>query len=317
MNDIELSQMELSTVTDDQLQAAFMAVANQQKDTIKSIRQTMMDAADVYAKYKNIDFVPSDVESRKDHAFLVKAEKSIGDQYASLKAAYDKPLMDIDANIQQIRQALKSAANDVDGAVKAYKEERQVERKKEIQKFFDEECKFCLLPLDRLFDNRWLNKTVSAKQAEGELCDKITKIYTDLKTLEKISDYGAMAKANYLETLDLSQALSYVDTMRENAKKLAEEKADRERREMEEADRQAQIDKNNEAWKPENREATIQSLADEALDLPEEKPVEEKPAVFQMALKFIGSIDQLKAVRAFLAEQGIEYEKMGDVSLVK
>jgi F0F1-type ATP synthase membrane subunit b/b' len=181
----------------------------------------------------------------------------------------------------------------------------------EIQCYFDTR-NFDLVPLDRVFNDRWLNKTFKRPDIRKEIDAAVSDIYANIKVLERIPDYGATAKTLYLETLDMGAALKQVDTMKANAEKLAREQAEREDRE-----RREQIERNRKALEQEKEESVppserMNELVNEALDIPmPEVETPQKPEIMEFTLRFRGTKEKLFALKAWMNDNGIAYEKIG------
>jgi len=303
-----IAEMEISTISDGDLEAAFRRVVSEHKDAVVSIHQSMVDATDAYRKYLDESYEPLEDVAKKDRATLNKAEKNIADKYASLKEAYEKPLENVESNIKSIRNAIKKASGIVDGAVKNHEEKQKKAKREEIQKYFDNK-KFELVPLDRIFDQKWLNKGTKMKDIHTEIDAAIARIYQDIEVLERIPDHGTAAKAFYLEHLDMGAALRQVDTLKENVAKLAREQADREARVTQE-----QCEQNDKTERQEkvdaSKETRSQGFVDEALGLPEgTTAAQAKSEIIECTLTFKGTKEQLLKLREYMTAQGIPYRK--------
>ena len=303
-----ISGMEISTINDADLEAAFRAVVIEHKDAVESIHQSMVEATAAYEKYLVEGYVPFEDIAKKDRATLNNAEKNIAAKYAALKAAYEKPLENIEVNIRSIRHAIKKASGVVDTAVKVYVEKEQKEKRKLIQTYWDSK-KFDLLPLENIFDPKWLNKGTKIKDIRERIDEIIAGVYRDIEVLEKIETYRQTAKAFYLQNLDLGAALRQVDILKENAEKLAWEQVNREDRKIQEqVDRNASSEQ-KEKWEREKDEK-VHSMVDQALDLPQgTTAAEEREAVIEYTMTFKGTKDQLLKLREFMMAQGILYHK--------
>jgi hypothetical protein len=305
---IPISNMSISEISDDELETAFLAVALQHKDAIKSIHQSMIDADNAWQKYTNDDYEPLEDEAKKDRATLNKAEKNIADQYAGLKKAYEKPLENIELNIKSIRGAIKTASGIVDKAVKTYEEKQQGKKHAEIQVYFNGK-NFDLVPLEKIFDNRWLNKTYKMADIKKEIDTAVSTIYSNIKTLESIAEHGVIAKACYLETLDMGTAMRQVETLQANAERIAREKIERDERE-----RREQVVRNAAAERQEERviekREQMQSLIDEAMEIEPSLPEETKPEIIEYTLRFKGTKEQLLRLREYMTANGITYERI-------
>jgi len=303
-----IAEMEISAIKDSELEAAFLKVLSEHKDAVASIHQSMVDADDVYGKYLNPDYIPFEDTAKNDRAVLNKCEKNIAEQFATLKEAYEKPLQNIEANIRQIRNAIKDASGVVDKAVKDYEELQKSKKRKEIEDYFAAK-KFELVPLEKIFNQKWLNKGTKIKAIKTEIDEAIKKIYQDIEVLERIPDFGVAVKAFYLQSLDMGAALRQADMLRDNAKLLAKEQAGREERKVQE-----QCEQNNKAERQEKvdafKEERTQGLIDEAVGLPEgTTAAQAKSEMIEFTATFKGTREDLLGLRMYMTAHGIAYQK--------
>jgi len=306
--ELVIADMEVSEISEKDLENTFQRVVATHKDAVRSIHASMQDADDVYHKYLDPAYAPLEDVAKKDRAVLNKAEKNIADQYATLKEAYEKPLQGIESNIKQIRNAIKEAAGNVDKAVKTYEELQKNKKKQEITDYFLTK-KFELVPLERIFDQKWLNKTAKMKEVCEELDAKIQAIYRDIETLEKIPEHGMAAKAFYLEKLDMGAALRQVEILKENAERLAREEIERNNRKTQE-----QCDKNAAAERKQEheqkKEAIVKNLIDDACGLkPGTTAAQDAETIIEYTMTFKGTEKQLLKLREYMTANGIPYQK--------
>jgi hypothetical protein len=304
---IPIAEMSIDTISDDKLTAAFLSVVDRHKEVVLSIQQSMIEADEAYMKYLDEGYEPVEDQAKKDRAVLNKAEGSIAEQYKTLKAAYEQPLESIEQNIKTIRNAIKGASGIVDAAVKKYEEKLKEKKRVEIQTYFNSR-NFELVPLDKFFNYRWLNKTCKMLEIRKEIDDTISMIYGNIKILENITEYGPIAKALYLDTLDMGAAMRKVETLKANAELLAKEKVEREERE-----RREQIAANAKTERTEkiiaDKREEMKSLVGEALNV-KEPEVTPDPEIMEFTCRFKGTKEQLFGLREYMTENGIAYEKL-------
>ena len=303
-----IADLEVSEISEQDLENTFQRVVVAHKDAVRSIQASMQDADDAYRKYLDPNYVPLEAVAKKDRAELNKAEKDIADQYAVLKRAYEKPLANIEENIKQIRKAIKDASGTVDNAVKVYEEKQKNHKKTEIEDYFATK-KFNLVPLEKLFDQKWLNKTKPMKEVSEELDAKITAIYRDIEILEKIPEHGMAAKAFYLENLDMGASLRQVEALKANAEKLAKEQVERDSRKVDE-----QVSANARAERQERREEKkeeiVKGMLDQAIGVPVGTTAEqEREEIIEYTVTFKGTREQLKNLKEYMTANGIAYFK--------
>lgn len=87
-----------------------------------------------------------------------------------------------------------------------------------------------------IWDEKWLNASVSMKSIEEKMRARLNEISTAVFTLNKLPEFGFEALELYKETLDLPKAIEKAQHMSEIAKKKAQYEAEEKaRREAEEA----------------------------------------------------------------------------------
>jgi len=159
-----------------------------------------------------------------------------------------------------------------------------------------------LVPLDRIFDKKWLNKGTLFRDIKEKIDEEIAGIYRDIEVLERIPEHGSTAKALYLENLDIGAALRQVDALKENAERLAREQASREERKIRE-----EVAGNAAALRKEEledrKEELVQILVDQALALPQgTTAAQEKAEIMKYLLEFQGTKEQLMKLRQYMTD---------------
>jgi hypothetical protein len=101
-----------------------------------------------------------------------------------------------------------------------------------------------------------------------------------------------------------------VQTIKDNAVKLAREQIEREQREH-----QAQVNQNLQGQRQEQHRAQaeekVSDLVSQALDLPESASASAMPKLFTVTLRFIGTKEKLEVLKTWMSQNGISYEKVG------
>jgi len=309
--DLVIADLQISGISDKELEDAFHRVVVAHTGAVKDIQESMRIADEAYRKYLNPDYIPEEDIAKVDRATLNKAEKTIAEKYADLKEAYERPLHNFEANIRSIRNAIKEASGNVDKAVKTYEEKRKSKKREEIERYFATK-NFELIALDRIFDNKWLNKGTKMKDVQSEIDNAIAVIYRDIEVLEKIPEHGIAAKAFYLQTLDMGAALRQVEILKENAERLMREQAGRDDRKLNE-----QVERNA---KEEHKERREEKKAEEFEEKKNafyeslgfgvaEKTDVKNTDIIQFTCTFKGTKEQLMKLREYMTASGISYEK--------
>lgn len=210
------------------------------------------------ANYENVVYTDENIkEAKNDRAELNKLLKAIEDRRKQVKKIINEPYAVFEAELKEITALINKPVGLIDQQVKAYEERQREEKKAAIKSIYDE----CIgnlakvLPFEKIFDIRYMNQTFKMSVAEEEIKEKITRVKTDLETIDSLeSKYKLNAKDVYIKTFDLSKALAENKRLADLEEKL---EADKRRKEEEAAERKrlAEIRRQKEAEEQAAREA--------------------------------------------------------------
>lgn len=170
--------------------------------------------------------------AKKDRAELNKGKKTLADARKAVIDRVMQPYRDFEDRCKALERLIDDASGKLDAIVKV-KENEEKQAKRALIETEWQTRKFDLVPLDKVFNPKWLNKTFRMTDISQEMKVIIDKIYRELQILEKEEDFDTL-KAHYLISLDLAETLAYgteLKEAREAAKKEAEERAEREHNE--------------------------------------------------------------------------------------
>ena len=109
------------------------------------------------------------------------------------------------------------------------------EKRKEIEALFETIGFQAFVKLEMIWDEKWLNASVSMKSIEEKMRDRMYQISTDIMTLNRLSEYAFEAVAVYKETLDMNRSIAEAQRMSD----IAKQKAETEARKKQEEERRA------------------------------------------------------------------------------
>lgn len=213
--------------------------------------------------YKPENYMGDADLARKDRAELNKAKETIKKSRIAIINELMKPYEDFEERCKNLEKKIEQASKALDEIVKVRDEQERAKKYEAIQLFWEKQnC--TVVPLEKVFNPKWLNKTFKESDILNEMEVAVKRIYDNLKTLERYSDNTETLKAHYLMTLDIEETFQYGDEL-QRQKEIAQKEAE-ERQEREHAE---QIDKQkDELWKEESnfeKEQEISNLADLAL----------------------------------------------------
>lgn len=251
------------------------------------------------AAYQNVVYTEDNMKQAKtDRAELNKLIKAIEERRKMVKKIINEPYDVFKEELKEILTLIQETVGIIDRQVMAFEDQQKNEKKKIIQKSYDEVIGDLaeVLPFERVFDIRYLNQTYKLATAQAEVKAKVEKIRTDLETIDSLeSKYKLNAKDVYIKTLDLSKALAENKRLSDLEEKLetekrrkAEEEAEKkrlaeERRKAEEERAKAEEEKRKALEAQKRAEQESASKQNEIVIEPTKNVIESKESVTEPA----------------------------------
>ena len=251
--------------------------------------------------YEPEKYVGDAALAKTDRAELNKAKKAVADTRKAVLARVTKPFLEFEKKCKDLESLIGDASSKLDGIVK-WKEQEERDSKKALIEVEWQSRNFTLFPLDKVLDQRWLNKTFKMSDVAKEITAIIERTYSDLKVIEGAYE-GSVAetlKARYLVSLDLSEAMSYGGTLMKNLEAAKAEKEGRAERETAArvAEQRIEIAKESKALSSAEK---VSALVEEASGISAERSGSE------YVLTVTVSDRQLLGIKNYLTMQGIAY----------
>lgn len=244
-------------------------------------------------RYTPENYSEDNVEQAKaDRAVLNKAAKELNDRRIQIEREWNAPLQEFKGIVGDTVKMISEGSAKIDAVVKGVESKAKDEKRAAIEELWDRKG-ITLLPLSKLWDDKWLNKTKRLPAIEKEIGEKLLKIEAELDTLAAVdTEDGEVLRAYYLDCLDLQRTLAYSATLKANRQRLQEEQA----RRQAEAEAQA------------TREAYVAPTAEPA-PTAYEAPEASIPEVLERTMVVRGTREQLIALAEFMQTEGIWFKK--------
>ena len=247
-------------------------------------------------RYTPENYSEDNVEQAKaDRAILNKAAKELNDRRIQIEREWNAPLQEFKGIVGDTVKMISDGSAKIDAVVKGVESKAKAEKRAAIEELWERKV-LTLLPLSKLWDDRWLNKTKRLPAIEKEIGEKLLKIEAELDTLAAVdTEDGEVLRAYYLDCLDLQRTLAYSATLKANRQRLQEEQA----RRQAEAEAQA------------TREAYVAPTAEPAPTTPTayEAPEAVIPEVLERTMVVRGTREQLIVLAEFMNAEGIWFKK--------
>lgn len=250
--------------------------------------------------YETLVYTDDQIKDAKaDKANLNKLKRALNDERIRREKEYMQPFNVFKAQINEIIGIIDKPIAVIDEQVKAYDEKRKAEKQKAIEDLFSQIGFQNFVTLEKIWDPKWLNASVSMKSIEDQMKSRMYEIGNGVLTLSQLPEFGFEATEVFKETLDINKAISEAKRMSEIAKAKAEAEA---RRKAEE-ERKAQ-----EKAAEEQRAVMAQAMTPPENVQP--APVEEsRPEPQKMVVKFEVELttDDAAALRDFFQSRNITF----------
>lgn len=256
-------------------------------------------------KYKGMLVTPDTIrQSKADCAGLNRLKDAFEEARKREKQKCLAPYAGFEAKVKEIVGIIDEARSAIDSQVKAFEEKRKSEKAEAISAFYSQNGSdiAALVPLARIADPKWLNIGTSDGAWQKALADKIESIRKGLKAVGEVipEAYRNEAQAKFVETLDFPAVFSFVEERkRQDAILEQRRREEAERKAREEIEIVRPFGQPNETKEPERGE-------------PEREPEAKEETVFAVVLRFHGTKPQLLALRDFMRQNGIWYEKVAE-----
>lgn len=235
-------------------------------------------------------------QAKADRAILNKAAKELNDRRIQIEREWNTPLQEFKSIIGDTVKMIADGSAKIDAVVKGVESKAKAEKRAAIEELWERKG-ITLLPLSKLWDDKWLNKTKRLPAVEKEIGEKLLKIEAELDTLAAVdTEDGEVLRAYYLDCLDLQRTLAYSATLKANRQRLQEEQA----RRQAEAEAQA----TREAYVAPTAEPTTTDTATTY-----EAPEAVIPEILERTMVVRGTREQLIALAEYMKASGIWFRK--------
>ena len=255
------------------------------------------------ASYKTLVYTDEQIkEAKADRASLNKLKDALNDERIRREREYMIPFSSFKDRVNELITIIKDATGNIDTQIKAYEVEQKNKKREAIAKAFEEVALPEYVTLDRIFNEKWLNASVSMTQVKADLEAFRDKHTADVEAIRALSDYSEEAFECYKLTLDLGKALTKANELVQIAKRAEEARIERERR--------AEIAR-IEAEKAKAAEnTTTEEKAEETANTCAETASEEKPLARWISFEVYVTGEQATELKSWLDNHGIAIRKI-------
>ena len=291
------------------------------------------------ARYEGVTYTANTIKQAKsDRAELNKLIKVIEAKRKEIKKQLLHPYEDFEAEVKELLEIIKEPTEMIDKQVKDYEKKKKKNKKSQLKAQFDEDgdAKYLSgkVEFEDVFEERYLNVSVTLASAWCEIKEKLEKIRKDVELIESdTSVYKHTLMSLYMSTHDITRVMTEKKKFEEIAaaeeKRKAEEAAAEEKRKAEEAERQraaeevkakSEAEKGTEGIKaeleqdkqPQTEGGTPQEADQKASAVTQksEEPGSSAEKIFPAAFRVCGTKDQLATLVKFMNANNINWQQI-------
>lgn len=249
--------------------------------------------------YQNMVVTESGIrEAKADRANLNKFKAALADSRKAVKAQWNQPLSDFEGKMKELERMVDEPIGAIDRQVKAYDEAKKQDKRQQIERFFEgavgdlEE----VLPLSKIWNDRWLNATYPMKDIEKEIIERIRKTHSDIGIIVAMQlPCCDQMLSTYLETLDMSRVMEEKHKYEQAQKAKAQAKQAEPALDSPAAQQTVSVEK----------ERTVAQM-----NTPQEAAGEAIPELRVLDFRVWVTPEQMQALKAFLVQNHIRYGRV-------
>ena len=261
-------------------------------------------------EYKSLAFTEDNIKDAKaDRAKLNKLRTAFENERKQIKKQCMEPYTKFEKQVKEIVALIDEPIALIDSQIKEVDDQKKSQKQKDIEELFGSLGFQNFVTLDKIFDPKWLNASVTMSKIEEQMKTQMFQIGHELETIRKLPEFAFEAKELYKKTLDMNQAIQEGQRLAEIQKrKLAYE-----------AEQKAIEEEQKAIGESQKRQKAAELKAQETV--PESLNTEEKPAVktqknqktdpiMSIDYRAWGTREQLMGIRQYMIDNNIKFGKV-------
>ena len=240
--------------------------------------------------YKGLVFTEETIaDGKKDRADLNKLRGAIDNERKRIKKMCMEPYNKFEKEVKEVLGLVDEQINAIDVQIKEVEQIKKEEKRKAVRELFDSIGFQPFVTVDMIWDEKWLNASVSLSKVEGQMKEIMYKIGEEIGTIHSLPEFSFEAMEVYKKTLDLTQAI-----------KKGQELADIQKR-KEEAERLKKEQETVQESIPVAQSTTTPALNTSAAN-------EEEPQRNWIGFRAYLSVEDALALKKFFGDRQIKFE---------
>ncbi|NHM14461.1 DUF1351 domain-containing protein [Xiamenia xianingshaonis] len=143
---------------------------------------------------------------------LKKMSNELNDARRAIKREYNRPLADFEAHVKELDALILEPWKLLDAGIKLEEENARYARRAQLDEAYRDfaPALYDVVPLERLLEREWTNKSFGETKAEDALLAKVASVAQDWEAFQKMAfSFPKEAEAEFFRTLSLRAAIEY------------------------------------------------------------------------------------------------------------
>ena len=260
-------------------------------------------------KYQNLVYTDDTIkDAKEDRAKLNRFRDNLDNARKYVKKQYLEPYNAFESDVKKLLAIIDEPLNAIDKQVKTYEENKKAEKKVQIEEYFNNYIGDLkqFLTLDKIFNQKWLNASVSIKSVKEEINTILLKTNEDFKTIKDLkSEWEVNLIDKYFATLDIGAVLREQKRLETQKQAIEELKA---KEEAAKATCKENLTVQNQTAQVDDMVETCNSKGVErVVDINETAKTQEPVKIYTRKFYVRGTKEQLIALGQYLKDNNIEY----------
>lgn len=260
-------------------------------------------------EYKTLVFTEEEIkDAKKDRANLNKLKNAFDDERKRIKKLCMDPYNRFESQVKEITSLIEEPIRLIDSQIKEVEQQKKEQKRKEVEELFGSIGFQLFVTLDKIWDEKWLNATVSLSKIEEQMKSRMYQIGEDVATIQRLPEFSFEAMEVYKSTLNLSLAIQEGQRLSDIQKRKKEHEEALARKKAEEEARMANDIPENPSetvYTPPVPDTNTIECGDES-HLQESSPEE----LIQLDFRVWGTKEQLMALRNYMKENRLKFGKV-------
>lgn len=271
-------------------------------------------AAEKAKEYQSIAYTISDVrDMKKDRADVNRFINALEDARKNKKKEYMAPYEVFERQVKEALRPLKETVDLIDQKLGEVEQVRREEKRREIEELFAAIGFQPFVKLEQIWDEKWLNATVTIKKIEEQMKSKMYQIGEDVFAIQSLPEFSFEAMEVYKKTLDVTGAIQEGMRLVDIQRRKSEHEEDQRRRQEEavKAERETEAQEPRVTKQPApGRAAQPETQAEPQKRHEETIQQEDKPQIYKMDFRVWGTKEQIMGLKQYLVDNNIKFGKV-------